>query len=95
MNLVDTLLVVGFRHRIREPDIYIGLARFQEILGDQVDEGAFRDAVSEAISGGQIYDPVRLPPGALQCHWHLELTPKGVDQARALLASTERSSKET
>jgi hypothetical protein len=32
-----------------------------------------------------IQEPIRLPEGALQCHWHLELTPKGVQVARALL----------
>ncbi|HXT78387.1 MAG TPA: hypothetical protein VN702_02385 [Acetobacteraceae bacterium] len=95
MNLADTLLVVSFRHRIREPDIYAGLARFGEILGHDVDEGEFRDAVSAAIAAGQIHDPVRLPPGALQCHWHLELTPKGVVKARTLLASAEASPKQS
>jgi hypothetical protein len=94
MNVADALLVVGFRHRIREPDLYAGLARFGEILGQPIDEGAFRDAISAAIAAGQIHDPVRLPPGALQCHWHLELTPKGVDKARALLSSAEALPKE-
>ena len=31
-----------------------------------------------ALRDGLIREPIRLPEGALQCHWHLELTPKGV-----------------
>jgi len=27
---------------------------------------------------------VRLSPGALQCHWHLRLTPQGMAKALAL-----------
>jgi hypothetical protein len=33
--------------------------------------------LAELIAGGLIRDPVRLEPGALQCHWRLELTPAG------------------
>ncbi|HUB48033.1 MAG TPA: hypothetical protein VMB73_23895 [Acetobacteraceae bacterium] len=34
-------------------------------------------AVQEMVAAGLAYEPVRLPPGALQCHWHLELTARG------------------
>ena len=33
---------------------------------------------------GLIREPVRIPEGALHCHWRLELTPAGVVAARAL-----------
>jgi ATP diphosphatase len=85
MTLDQTLLLTAFRHRILEPDITAGMQRFQEIVGHPIDEDAFRAAVARAIASGHIHDPVRLPPGALQCHWHLELTPTGVAAARALL----------
>jgi hypothetical protein len=41
--------------------------------------------VAACLRDGLIREPVRLPEGALQCHWHLELTPKGVAAARAAL----------
>jgi hypothetical protein len=34
-------------------------------------------AVHEIVAAGLAHEPVRLPPGALQCHWHLELTARG------------------
>ena len=85
MDLAALLLLVAFRHRIKEADIGAGLARFEEIIGHAVDEGEFRTALAHAVAAGELLDPVRLPPGALRCHWHLELTPKGVNAVRALL----------
>ena len=38
-------------------------------------------AVQEVVASGLAYEPVRLPPGALQCHWHLELSPRGQEAA--------------
>jgi hypothetical protein len=34
-------------------------------------------ALAGLIAEGLVRDPVRLEPGALQCHWRLELTPAG------------------
>jgi hypothetical protein len=45
---------------------------------------AFRDAVGACLRDGLIREPIRLPEGALQCHWHLELTPAGVATARSM-----------
>ena len=50
---------------------------------------AFRAAVAACLRDGLIRDPIRLPEGALQCHWRLELTSNGVSMARALLQSGE------
>ena len=41
--------------------------------------------VAACLRDGLIREPVRLPAGALQCHWRLELTPDGVAAARALI----------
>ena len=38
---------------------------------------ALAAAVQNIVTAGLAYEPVRLPPGALQCHWHLELTARG------------------
>ncbi len=79
------LLTVAFRHVISEPNIEAGYDRFRAIAGDAIGFDAFRDAVAQCLREGLIREPIRLPEGALQCHWHLELTPKGVAAARAAL----------
>jgi hypothetical protein len=78
------LLTTAFRHVISEPNIEAGYDRFRSINGTLVNFQTFRDAVAESLREGLIYEPIRLPEGALQCHWHLELTPKGVAAARSL-----------
>ena len=85
MDVDALLLLVAFRHRITEADIGAGLERVEAIIGRTLDEDAARDALSRAVARGDLRDPVRLPPGALQCHWQLELTPQGVETVRALL----------
>jgi hypothetical protein len=85
MDTKSLLLITAFRHVIHEPNIEAAHARFQAIAGGPVEYEAFRDAVGAALHERLIREPIRLPEGALQCHWHLELTPKGVQEARALL----------
>jgi hypothetical protein len=82
---VSTLLLVAFRHRIEEPDLDSSLSRVASIAGQGVDPNAVHAAVGAALTDRYIRDPVQLGPGALQCHWHLELTPQGVEQVLALL----------
>jgi hypothetical protein len=86
MDPKSLLLTSSLRHTISEPNIEAGFERFRLIAGASVDYQAFCDAVSECLCEGLICEPIRLPEGALQCHWHLELTPKGVEAARAALA---------
>lgn len=83
------LLTTALRHRLSEPHIEAGFARFQTIVGATLDNQAFCDAVADCLREGLIYEPVRLPEGALQCHWHLELTPKGVEAARSFVMAAE------
>jgi hypothetical protein len=82
--LLGLLLQLVFRQRITAPDGDAGLAD----LAAGIDRGAsvdqWRTAVADALASGYVHDPVRLTAGALQCHWHLELTPKGVEAARRL-----------
>ena len=94
MGMASLLLLVAFRHRIKEADIGAGFARFEAIIGRKIDEGEFRAALARAVAAGEALDPVRLPPGALQCHWHLELTPKGVSAVRTLLHGQDRTADE-
>jgi len=81
-DLATLVLRVAFRGQIREPDFTAGYARFQDIAGRRVAESDFRAAVDDALAAGLIYDPVRLSDGDLQCHWRLEVTPKGAASAR-------------
>ncbi len=87
MDALDLLLVTAFRHVIHEPNAEAACERFQSITGRPVDNQTFHDAVASALRVGLVREPVRLPDGALQCHWHLELTPAGVAAARAVLAT--------
>jgi hypothetical protein len=79
------LLRAAFRNVINEPNIEAGFERFAALTGETIDFGTFGDAVAACLRDGLIREPIRLPEGALQCHWHLELTPKGVSAARATL----------
>ena len=79
-----SLLTTAFHHAISEPNIEAGYECFRAINGNAVDYAAFCDAVATCQREGLIHEPIRLPEGALQCHWRLELTPKGVAAARAV-----------
>ena len=81
----ELLLATAFGNVINEPNIEAGFQRFAALTGSGIDFGAFACAVAACLSDGLIREPVRLPEGALQCHWHLQLTPKGVAAARAAL----------
>jgi hypothetical protein len=89
---VDTLVRTAFRHRIVEPNFESGFARFSKLTEDTLTASEFQAAVAYCLARRLIRDPVRLVEGALQCHWHLELTPAGVDAARVLSAQTRRAS---
>ncbi len=82
MDAIALLLATALRHRINEPNIEAGFERFSALSGSAVEYGAFCDAVAACLRDGLIREPIRLPEGALQCHWHLELTPDGVAAAR-------------
>ncbi len=77
MDAVALLLTTAFRHVINEPNIEAGFGRFGRLTNQPVHYEAFCDAVDACLRDGLIREPIRLPEGALQCHWHLELTPKG------------------
>ena len=85
MDAVTLLLTTAFRHAINEPNIEAGFERFAALTGGAVTYNAFCDAVAECLRKGLVREPIRLPEGALQCHWHLELTPAGVAEVRELL----------
>jgi hypothetical protein len=81
------LLCVAYRHGVVAANADEAFLRIQEIVDAPLDAAAFHAAVAEAVATGLILDPVVLPPGALQCHWRLSLTPAGLAQARTLIGS--------
>ena len=89
MDTKSLLLVTAFRHVIHEPNIEAAHERFAAIAGEPVAYEDFRIAVDTALREQLIREPIRLPEGALQCHWHLELTPKGVEAARFIVMARE------
>jgi hypothetical protein len=86
MDVRDVLLITAFRHRISEPNIDLGFERFLTLAGQPIAYDAFCDAVATCLRDRLIREPIRLPEGALQCHWHLELTPGGVLAARHMIS---------
>jgi hypothetical protein len=83
--LSKLLLLIAFRDRICVSDLAAGLSRFEEILERSVNADDFRGALDELMSSGDVREPVRLPPGALQCYWRCEPTPEGASKIMAFL----------
>jgi hypothetical protein len=71
-----------------------GLLRLTTIVGHELDPTNSHAVLSEALANGYIRDPIRLPPGALQCHWHLELTPVGVEEVLRFLRQQGKTADE-
>ena len=62
-----------------------GFARIRAATNSALDNAALAEAVATCLAQKLIREPVRLPEGALQCHWTLELTQAGVDAVRAIM----------
>ena len=80
--LVEVLLRLAFCQHIVAPDVDAGIEQLATRAGVKATGDVWRAAISDALAAGYIHDPVRLPAGALQCHWHLEVTPAGVEVVR-------------
>ncbi len=80
------LLRIALRHRPRAADVTEGLALVEQIAGQPIPEAIFRASLARALADGLIHDPVRIAPGALQCHWQLEVTPAGAAKVNAISA---------
>jgi hypothetical protein len=72
MDAVALLLATAFRQVINEPNIEAGYEQFAALTGGAVDEGAFRKALAACLRDALIREPIRLPEGALQCHFNAE-----------------------
>ncbi len=80
----EAILRAAWAGAVRADNAEDGFDRIRAMTGCALDNVALADAVAECLRAGLIREPVRLPEGALQCHWTLELTPAGVAAARAL-----------
>jgi hypothetical protein len=89
MDARSQLLTTAYRHSINEPSAEIAYQRFQTLVAQPIDYANFCDTIADLLRERLIHEPVRLPEGALQCHWHLQLTSAGTSAARALLNSCE------
>ena len=87
MDARSQLLITAYRHSINEPNQESAYQQFCTLIAESIDYTYFCEAVVDLLRERLIYEPVRLPEGALQCHWHLQLTPAGANAARALLSS--------
>ena len=91
---LSLLLLVAFRHKIEEPDFDSGVSRVATITERELDPAEFHASLSEALANGYIRDPIELSPGALQCHWRLELTPAGVNEVLRILRKQGKTAAE-
>ena len=88
MDARAQLLITAYRHSINEPNAEIAYEHFRTLVTHAIDYTSFCETVADLLRERLIYEPVRLPEGSLQCHWHLQLTPAGTSAARALLSKS-------
>jgi len=79
--LRDALLRAVLARPVIADTMEDGLDVLTQRLGGDMPRAAIAAAVQDAVASGLVYEPVRLPPGALHCHWNLELTPSGQEVA--------------
>jgi len=78
-------LRAAWRGAVTAESAEAGFARIREITGSTLSDEKLAAAIAACLARKEIFEPVRLPEGALQCHWTLELTPAGVAAARTLI----------
>jgi hypothetical protein len=81
------VLSVAFHNRVIRPTAEAGFEAIRGMSKTDFDDAVLADSVAACVRDGLIREPIRLPEGALQCHWHLELTPAGVVAARQMLTN--------
>jgi hypothetical protein len=67
-------VLVAARAGIRAESAEEGYASIRRLTATAFSDSELADAVAAAVAERVILDPVRLLPGALQCHWRLELS---------------------
>ncbi|HWA78677.1 MAG TPA: hypothetical protein VG848_00055 [Acetobacteraceae bacterium] len=77
MPVIERVLRVVLNDPIDTDTMEQGLDVLSARLGVDTPQTVIAAAIAEAVRRGWLHDPVRLEPGALQCHWRLELTARG------------------
>ena len=90
-DLLAGVLLAAFGNGLVAPDAETGIAELAACVNRAASPADWQATVAKAVADGLIYDPVRLLPGALQCHWRLELTPEGFAEAARLHAARSGS----
>ena len=83
MPTTDVILRAASQGAVTADNVELGFARVREITGSALDDTAMAAAIAACLRDKLIREPVRLPEGALQCHWTLELTQAGIAATRA------------
>ena len=87
MSADAIILRAAWRGALTADNAEAGFARIRVMTGSTMDDADMADAIAGCLSRKLIREPVRLPEGALHCHWTLELAPAGVEAARDILTS--------
>ena len=75
----NALLKLALTGDIREDEAVDGLRRVATALGEPLD--VVEREIAAMVREGLLHDPIRIPPGAVKCHWRLEPTPAGAKLA--------------
>ena len=83
----QSILILGaaWRAAITSDNAEDGFARIRASVGSTMTNSEIADAVADCLRRKLIREPVRLPEGALKCHWTLELMPAGIDAVRDVM----------
>jgi len=85
MTPTEAVLFAAWKGAVTADNAEDGFDRLRTITGSALTNAEIADAVAECLRRKLVRDPVRLPEGALQCHWTLELTQAGADALRDIL----------
>jgi hypothetical protein len=72
MNPQQAVLTAA-RAGLRAETAEDGFAAIRAMTGTAFSDTELAEAVANAVAERRLRDPVRLLPGALQCHWKLEV----------------------
>ena len=80
-----TILRAAWKGAVTADSAENGFAHIRAITGSKLGNTELAAAVAACVAGKKIHEPIRLPEGALQCHWTLELTAAGIDAVRDVM----------
>ena len=88
------VVLTAARKGLRAETAEEGFAAMRRVTSTSFSDAELAGAVAAAVAERVLRDPIRLMPGALQCHWKLELTAEGHARARQSPPSSGPAGKE-